>query len=327
MGDANGDIFEGVQAYETLGAEPEADPPTNSQPESDVDRSHPGDVETGEKSDSEDKSEDEKVEGGKKKKQKRLPWVKKIETLYLEVWQSSRLINRIALGKKERIIFGRDKAADVVLHNPSTSRKHCAIAVGVPPGTPAMDQDGITLIDLKTNNGTFWTSSFPCRPPNRQRVSKGGSVLLKNGYCFRCGESSQCYVVKGLDGNKHLNPNFMKVVDSEEVGRNLSLSKDFGLSGPAQKRGHGAMISSNPFKEGFRESDISQQIPTALPALADESFKKKLASGETTFSFHNKLKTEMNNIRYEHEHKMRKRVLEMKREEADCQSQLDMTTK
>lgn len=42
---------------------------------------------TAEKSDNEDdKSEDEK-EGGKKKKQKRLPWVKKIEALYLEVWQ------------------------------------------------------------------------------------------------------------------------------------------------------------------------------------------------------------------------------------------------
>jgi hypothetical protein len=355
MGDKEeGDIFEGVQSYETLQEEEgkevkvKAGPtitsgdggnPSNGSSSSSSSSSSGSNSSSsssssdtehgGVKSESdEDKSEgDERGEEGKKKKQKRLPWVKKIESLYLEVWQSSKLIERIALGKDVRVLFGRDKKSNVVLNNPSTSRRHCALAVGVPPEVPAMDQAGITLLDLKTNNGTFWTSSYPCRPPNRQRVPKGGSVTLKNGYCFRCGESSQSYVVRGLDGNKHQNPNFMKVIDSEEVGRNNALSKDFGLAGPAKKRGHGAMVSSNPFKESYRDSDISQQIPTVLPTLVDDSFKRKLSSGGTTFSFHNKLKSEMDTIRYEHEHKMRKRVLEMMREEADCQTQLDMTTK
>lgn len=325
-------IFEGIQSYEAL-QEDEGKEKVKAEPaESSKSSSSDGSNESsqGVKSESEeDKTEDEKGEEGSRqqKKRKRLPWVKKIESLYIEVWQNSKLIERVPLGKKERVLFGRDKKADVVLHNPSTSRKHCALAVGVPPEAPATDRGGITLLDLKTNNGTFWTPSFPCRPPNRQRVPKGGSVTLKDGFCFRCGESSQCYVVKGLDGIKHQNPNFTKVLDSEEVGRNNALSKDFGLSGPAKKRGHGAMISSNPFKESYRDSDISQQIPSVLPALVVGSFKKAEESGGTTFSFHNRLKSEMSTIRYEHEHKMRKRVLEMKREEADCQSQLDMTTK
>lgn len=268
-------------------------------------------------------SNDAVVPGGKKRKQ--LDWVRKIETLYLDVMQEGKCIQKIPLGKKERVKFGRDKKADVILYNPSTSILHCAIAVGTPPTVPAMDRGGITLLDLGATNGTYWTPSWPCRrETGRQRVPLKGSVTLKDGFCFRCGESSQSYVVRGLDGSKHNNPNFAKEIDYGDKGLDNSLSKDFGLGTSVKKAGYGAMISKNPFKEGDAEAPA---VAVMLPSVRDDSLKKKLLEGGTTFSFHNKRKAEEDNIRYEHEHLRRRDVQELKKKMANPQDALDITTR
>jgi hypothetical protein len=73
------------------------------------------------------------------------------------------------------------------------------------------NSNGITLIDLKSTNGCYYSTNWPCRPDTRKKLPKGGTVTLKEGYCFRFGESSQSYVVRGLapaTAAHGTNPNF-----------------------------------------------------------------------------------------------------------------------
>jgi len=244
----------------------------------------------------------------KKKKEKRLPWVNDpIPTLFVEVWKAKRIIKRIPLGKKNRILFGRCKEADVPLLHPSLSRKHAALVVGCPPGTAHAFK--ATLIDLKTSNGTFVSLSYPCRRKKGGRCKPNGT-LLKENMCFRFGESSRSYVLRGtlsmVDGK---NPNFVK----KESVLSKQLDRDFCNLGsvsskPRKKRVTKRRIISNPFREKPKYSN------PLLPELNPE-VHKKILSGETTFSFHKRRKTELDHLKDDHEKKYRKRVALLKEKE------------
>jgi pSer/pThr/pTyr-binding forkhead associated (FHA) protein len=282
----------------------------------------------GDETEAQVKQEEDAPDDGKpKKKKKRLGWTRKIETLYFDVMQSSKLVDQLPMGKKEKILIGRLKEAEITLHNPSISRKHAAICVGVAPDSPAMDAGGITLIDLKASNGTYYSTSWPCRPDVRIKLQKGQSAVLKEGYCFRFGESSRSFVVRGLSTasrkNKDKNPNFAKP-GGEDINRDKALGKELGIEQVSKKRSYGALIGANPFKEQ-KEIKNTAFLPSLAQSKSQTDLSEKLLSGGTTFSFHQRKKSEIDSIRFEHEHKMKKRVLEMKKAEADRQTALDMT--
>ena len=151
--------------------------------------------------------------------------------------------------------------------------------------------------------------------------------MLKEGFCFRFGESSQSFVVRGLAPAtqvKDKNPNFCKPTD-KDVGRDNALGRDLGLETNVKKRGHGALITSNPFRGGPEISSATQYLASVNDSKSELS--QKILSGGTTFSFHKRQKTEIESIKFEHEKKMRKRVLELKKSEADAREALDMCDK
>ena len=249
---------------------------------------------------------------GKKKKQKRLAWVTEPQkSLFLDVMKEGKIVERIALGGKSRLIFGRKKEADVVLHHPSASRKHAALVHGVPPGTklPSDSAKGATLIDLKAANRTYFSPKYPCRPgAGRVKMEQGSSIVLEEANCFRFGESSRSYIVRDLYGKKSpYNPNFQK--DSNDN----RLSKDFGIVSKVERDESGGSIGgprdlANPFQETATYS-------APFLATVNKDLKGKRPIGEPTFSFHKRRKTEMASIRNEHEKKYRNEILALKLKE------------
>lgn len=245
---------------------------------------------------------------GKRRKKKRLDWVKEPNKfLYLDVFKAGRLISQVPLGGKSRYVFGRAKeGVDVITVHPSLSRQHAAICHGVPPGLPNSEGGTVTLLDLKTLNGTFYSLVYPCKGSARQRLAAGMGVVLKEKMCFKLGESSRSYVVRGIASNtakKFGNPNFEK---KPEI-RDVQMSRDLGLEEGTKKRKLGIGVArSNPFRE---TNHSVNQTNTMLPTL-NVAVAPKLVAGETTFSFHDRAKTERDQIRYNNEFLKRKRVQE-----------------
>lgn len=219
---------------------------------------------------------------------------------------SGKVINQVALGSKSRYVFGRDKEANILVMHPTISRKHAAIVHGVPPGTPDASSGCATLLDLKAGNGTFWSKRYPCRGETKVRLLAGSAITLKEGVCFRFGESSRSYVVHGIAGataTKQNNPNFYKKKDAADI----HLSRDLGLESDRKKAKSLGPTFRNPFKQS---SHTSNSVNVMLPTLAASA--PKLDPNGTTFSFHNRKKNELDKLKYEHEHLKRKRVLELK---------------
>jgi len=251
---------------------------------------------------------------GKKRKKKRLDWVTEPNKfLYLDVYSGGKLIEQIALGAKSRYVIGRDKSVGILMMHPSISRKHAAICHGVPPGTTDI-ACGATLVDLKGGNGTFYSKSYPCRGSRKARVTPGTGQVLKEGTCFRFGESSRSFVVRGLAGATATtvnNPNFKKKADAREI----ALSHELGLENAMKKKARKVGPTfKNPFKQA---SYSSNQTNLMLPTLTEAA--PKLKPGETTFSFHKRGKSELDNIKFQHEHLNRKRVLELKAKQAKAE--------
>lgn len=249
---------------------------------------------------------------GKKRKKKRLDWVTEPNKfLYLDVYSGGKLIKQIPLGAKSRYLIGRDKECGILMMHPSISRKHAAICHGVPPDTPGAESGSATLLDLKGGNGTFYTKRYPCRGSSKQRVTPGTGLVLKESMCFRFGESSRSFIVRGMAGataTKANNPNFMKRTDVRDV----QMSRDLGIEDDSTKkksRKTGGPMYKNPFKQSsYSANSTNLMLPTLQPGAP------KL-TGETTFSFHNKKKTDLDNIKYQHETLNRKRVLELKKKQ------------
>lgn len=191
--------------------------------------------------------------------------------------------------------------------NPSISRKHAAICHGVPPGLEGAETGSATLLDLKTGNGTFYAKRYPCRGQYKTRVAAGSGIVLKEGMCFRFGESSRSFVVRGMSAataKRQGNPNFSKGVDA----RDIAISRDLGLSDGSEKKKHktGSVIHRNPFREDTSSVNTTNlMLPTLNAAVAP-----KIVEGATTFSFHNRKQLEKDQIRFEREHLNRKRIQE-----------------
>lgn len=251
---------------------------------------------------------------GKKRKKKRLGWVTEPNKfLYLDVFSGGKRIKQIALGAKSRYVIGRDKECGkdgILMMHPSISRKHAAICHGVPPDTPDAASGCATLLDLKAGNGTFYSKRYPCRGESKAKLASGTGLVLKEGMCFRFGESSRSFVVRGMAGataTKNNNPNFRK----ERDARDIALSRDLALDDDMRKKARKVGPTyKNPFKtEAHRENKTNLMLPTLSVSAP------KLGVGGTTFSFHNRKKDELDKIKYEHEHLHRKRVLELKAKE------------
>jgi len=251
-------------------------------------------------------SAEEGSKKGKKRKKKRLDWVTEPNKfLYLDVYSGGKMIDQIPLGAKSRYVIGRDKGAGILMMHPSISRKHAAICHGVPPGT-VETAAAATLVDLKGGNGTFYSKSYPCRGQRKARVTPGTGQVLKEGMCFRFGESSRSFIVRGMAGRTATtmgNPNFRKKADA----RDIALSNDLGLENDMKKKARKVGPTfKNPFKQASYESNNTNLMLPTLTAGAPK------ITGETTFSYHKRAKSELENIKYQHEHLNRKRVLELK---------------
>lgn len=251
-------------------------------------------------------SDEEKTKKGKKRKKKRLDWVTEPNKfLYLDVYSGGKMIDQIPLGAKSRYVIGRDKGNGILMMHPSISRKHAALCHGVPPGTTEAGA-GATLVDLRGGNGTFYAKSYPCRGQRKFKVTPGTGQVLKEGMCFRFGESSRSFIVRGMAGRTATtanNPNFKKEVNA----RDIALSNDLGLENDMKKKARKVGPTyKNPFKQASYSSNNTNLMLPTLTAAAPKP------AGETTFSSHNRKKSEMANIKYQHEHLCRKRVMELK---------------
>lgn len=245
------------------------------------------------------------AQGDDKEKGPGWDWVKPpIPTLFLEIMRDGKLVKRLPLGAKSKYKFGRDKKCDIKLQNLSVSRMHAVLVNGSPPAENKLGLPCLTLLELRANNGTFYSEKYPCRGKLKRRVKKG--VVLYEGMCFRLGDSMQSFVVRGLQGKRDpKNPNF----GSDPLSSKLD--KDFGLSyGETSKATVPRQVSSNPFKERPMASN-----KPVLPSVNLDVAPKLV--GETTFSFHKRRKTEMESIRKEHEAKYRNQILQIKLAEKD----------
>lgn len=190
----------GKEEDQTISSDINGDSNSTNKSESRSNSNSNDDSSNGSSSSNKNTSQNSSVEGKskskKKKKSKRLHWTAKkpIKTLQFKVTKDGQIIRKWALGEKTRYLIGREMGVvDVLLLNPTVSRKHAALVHGTPSGKP-----GVTLIDLKSGAGTYISKRLG--HAKRVKVKSGEGVVLREGMCIHFGESTRTYIVEGLHG-------------------------------------------------------------------------------------------------------------------------------